>query len=99
MIEEVLDGCNHPAEHGGRGGQPAWHEHAMIGTVDLDDLPMTTGADPVAAVISSTADSAWDATRRRCWLKSVSRERSHTIGRTCPPRRSTATLAYISSCP
>jgi hypothetical protein len=60
---------------------------------------MTTGAAPVAAVISSTADSTWDATRRRCRLKSESRESSHAIGCTCPPRPCTASLAYISNGP
>ena len=37
-IEEVLDGRDHLAEDGGGGGKPAWHEHPVVGTVDLDDF-------------------------------------------------------------
>lgn len=66
---------------------------------DPSDFPMTTGAAPVAAVISSAADSTWNATRRRCRPKSEPRGSSYAIGRTSPPRRSTASLAYISNGP
>jgi hypothetical protein len=87
-IEEVLDGRDHLANHGGRGGKPAPHELAVIGTADLDDISgqaagglpvpetISGAADqqaraiahwrgPVAAVISSTANSTWEITRRR----------------------------------
>ena len=87
----VSKGVNHTA------GRP--RSAATGAASDPSDFPMTTGAAPVAAVSSSTADSTWDATRRRCQLKSEPRESSHAIGRTSPPRRSTASLAYISNGP
>jgi hypothetical protein len=58
---------------------------------------MTTGAAPVAAVVSSIADATWEVTRPRCCLKSRPPENSHVIGCASPPRRRTASPAYISN--